>query len=88
MWQITDQTEATNFMVEVLKCRNCAQHIVVYERQTFPSQNQADMIYKDLCESHSLLQERTQYFMQGDQCFGHLPVIRRLPDENECGVMK
>ena len=40
--------------------------------RSFPSQNQARMIYKDLRESHSLLQERTQYFMGGDQCFGHL----------------
>ena len=40
--------------------------------RNFPSQNEARMIYKDLCESHSLLQERTQYFTPGDQCFGHL----------------
>ena len=26
------------------------------------------MIYKDLCESYSLLQGRTQYFTRGDRC--------------------
>ena len=35
MWHVTDQTEATNFVAEVLKCRNCAQQIIVYERQKF-----------------------------------------------------
>ena len=38
------------------------------------------MIYKDLCESYGLLQERIQYFTRGDRCFGHLPVIRCMPD--------
>ena len=41
--------------------------------RNFPSQNQACMIYKDLRESYSLRQERTQYFMHGDRCFGPLP---------------
>ena len=40
------------------------------------------MIYKDLRESYSLLQERTQYFTRGDRCFGHLPVVGCLPDED------
>ena len=53
-----------------------------------PSQNQARIIYKDLREPHSLLQERTQYFTHGDQCFGHLPVIRYLPDKDECQIMR
>ena len=70
MWQVTDQTEATNFVAEVLKCRNCAQHIIFYERQKFSKPK------SDLRESHSLLQERTQYFTLGDQCFGHLPVYQ------------
>ena len=48
--------------------------------RNFPSQNQARVIYKDLCESYSLPQGRTQYFTGGDRCFGHLPVIRSLPD--------
>ena len=55
--------------------------------RNFPSQNRARMVYKDLRESYSLLQERTQYFMHGDQCFGHLPVIRYLPDENVCRIL-
>ena len=84
MWHITDQTEATSFVAQFLKCGNCAQHIVVYERQKFPSQNQAGMIYKDLRESCSLLQGRAQYFTLGNRCFGHLRVIRRLSDENVC----
>ena len=52
-----------------------------------PSQNQARKVYKDLRESYSLLQERTQYFTRGDQCFGQLPVIRYLPDENVCRIL-
>ena len=55
--------------------------------RNFPSQNQARMVYKDLRESYSLLQERTQYFTHGDQCFGQLPVIRYLPDENVCRIL-
>ena len=74
-------------MAEVLKYGNCAQHIIVMEGRNFPSQNQARMIYKDLRESHSLLQERT-HFTPGDQCFGHLPVIRCSPDEDVCRVMR
>ena len=62
------------FLAELLKFGNCAQHFIVYERQKFPS-----MIYKDLRESYSLLQERTQYFTRGDQCFGHLSVVGYLP---------
>ena len=50
--------------------------------RNFPGQNQARMIYKDLHKSDSLLQKRTQYFTRGNQCFGHLPVIRCLPDED------
>ena len=34
-WHITDQTKSTSFMTELLKCGNCAQHIIVYERQKF-----------------------------------------------------
>ena len=56
--------------------------------RNFPSQNQARMIYTDLRESHSLLQERTQYFTCGNQYFGHLPFIRCSPDEDVCQVMK
>ena len=56
--------------------------------RNFASQNQARMIYKDLGESHSLLQERTQYFMRCDQCFGHLPVVRCLPDQDVCQVTR
>ena len=55
--------------------------------RNFPSQNQARMIYKNLCESHSLLQERT-HFMCGNQCSGHLPVIRCLPQKDVCQVMR
>ena len=55
--------------------------------RNFPSQNQARMVYKGLRESYSLLQERTQYFTHGDQCFGQLPVIRYLPDENVCRIL-
>ena len=55
--------------------------------RNFPSQNQACMIYKDLCESYSLCQERTQYFMHGDQCFGHLPVVGCLLDEDVCKIL-
>ena len=54
----------------------------------FPSQSQARMIYQDLHESHSLLQERIQYFMHGDKCFGYFSVIRYLPDEDVCRVMR
>ena len=36
------------------------------------------MIYKDLRKSHSLLQERTQHFTCGDQCFGHLPDVYQV----------
>ena len=49
--------------------------------RNFPSQNQACMIYKDLRESYSLHQERTQERTDGDRCFGHLPVVGCLPDE-------
>ena len=42
------------------------------------------MIYKDLRESYSLLQERTQYFMRGDRCVEHLPVVGCLPDVDVC----
>ena len=45
------------------------------------------MIYKDLRESYSLLQERTQYFTHGDRCFGHLPVVGCLPDEDVCQIL-
>ena len=55
--------------------------------RNFPIQNQAGMIYKDLREFYSLLQGRTQYFMRGDRCFGHLPVIKCLPDENVCRIV-
>ena len=82
MGQVTDQTETTSFVAELLKCGNCAQHFIVYERQKFPS-----MIHKDLRESYSLLQERTQYFTRDDRCFGHLPVVRCLPDEDVCRIL-
>ena len=45
------------------------------------------MIYKDLRESYSLLKERTQYFTSGDRYFGHLPVVRCLPDEDVCRIL-
>ena len=57
MWQVTDQTEATSFVAELLKCRNCVQHFIVYERQKF-SKSKARMIYKDLRESYSLLSRK------------------------------
>ena len=87
MWQVTDQIEATSFAAELLKCGNSVQHFIVYERQKFSSQNQASMIYKDLRESYSLHRERTQYFMPGDRCFGHLPVVGCLPDEYVCQIL-
>ena len=64
--------EATSFVAELLKCRNCAQHFIVYERQKF-SKPKARMIYKDLRGLR--VQETTQYFTCGDRCFGHLPVV-------------
>ena len=67
---LTDQTEATKFMAEVLS--------QFMKGRNFPSQNQARMIYKDLYESCSLLQERTQYFTCGDQ------FIKCLPNEDRC----
>ena len=86
MWQVTDQTEATNFVAENVKI---VHNVSLFMKgRNFPSQNQAHMIYKDLCESHILLQERTQYFMCDNQCFGHLPVIRCLPDEDVCWIMR
>ena len=87
MWQVTDQTEANSFAAELLNCGNCAQHFIVYERQNFPSQNQACMIYKDLHESYSLHQEITQYFTRGDRCFGHLRVVGCLRDEDVCQIL-
>ena len=42
---------------------------------------------KDLRESYSFLQERTQYFMGGDRCFGHLPVVGCLPGEDVCRIL-
>ena len=55
--------------------------------RNFPSQNQAGMIYKDLRESYSLLQGRTQYFTRGDRYFGHPSVIKCLPDEIVCWIL-
>ena len=74
MWQgHTDQTEATNFTVELLKCGNSAEHFIVYGKADSPNQNQACMIHNDLGESYSLHQERT-----------HLAVVGCLPDEDVC----
>ena len=42
---------------------------------------------QDLRESCSLHQERTQYFTHGDRCFGHLPVVGCLPDEDVCQML-
>ena len=39
-------------------------------------------MHEDLHESYSFLQERTQYFTRGDRCFGLLPVVGCLPDED------
>ena len=86
MWQVIDQTEATSFAAELLKCGNCAQHFIVYERQKFSRQNQACVICKDLREFCTLNQEITQYFTRGNRCFGQLPVVGRLPDEDVCQI--
>ena len=55
--------------------------------RNFLIQNQARMIYKDLRESHSLFQGRTQYFKGDDRCFRHLAIIRCLPDEHVCRIV-
>ena len=76
-------------MAELSKCEKHA-HIVVMKNRKFRSQNQEHVIYKDLHESYTVLyasQGRTQYFVLGDQCFGHLPVIDCLPDEDVCRIL-
>ena len=74
MWQVTDRTETTNFVAEDVEIVHNISQFMKGRNQ----QNQQRMIYKDLRESHSLLQERTQYFTHGDQCFGHLPAVYQM----------
>ena len=76
MWQVTDQTEATSFMAELLQCRNCAQHFIVYERQKFSKLSvkvyvsPPDLIY---------FKKELNILRVANRCFGHLPVVG-MPD--------
>ena len=73
-------------MAGLSKCEKRT-HIIVMKNGKFHSQNQEHMMYKDLYESHTVLQGLTQYFMLGKECFGHFPVTECLPDEDICQIL-
>ena len=77
MWHITDQTVGTSFVAELSKCGKHAQYIIVHEGRYFLRQKQVHIFHVSL-----ILHVGTQYYTLGYQYFGHVSVIRCLPDED------